>query len=647
MIFLAAKVTNIISATREFLSRGLNSFTVGRIGDIGVFGKPLAHQLAYDGYKANIECFLTATATNKKISCSHECCPFPESYKSTVPLPLPRVVFTLVGTLSSEQITRFEQAYGTSGLEKLVVKDPHTYTLERPTPENIKKLSRGTKDRSISLDGYAQIKAVLHLLPIYGMIDSFLATHTYSFRSHDLYTEENLAEAYLTNAEIRAELLSYRTGYGEKTKYPKIGDSAATEARQRGTESTSKEDMTPWLSGKLKNRDPVYVAKPSGKPSKTSWGLPSEVPNKPGLLFPYFPGMLAEDTKAVRSAITSLFFRGLGNVMTSPKEAYLELRNIIGTATTTPQGIILSHVLKGFELGLDCQAQVYLLFDSGTYLGFCLLGEEFQVYFNGWHTPLNEEDLRKELETLYTHDQTLSALVSAFSRCRMDGSDMVKDYKAEEVVTCENICDILGSIDTEATAKADLENVTMLIKNLNFPIPYRKINKDNIVWAVQELGASSHDFSKERMFIHPTEWSEMGSDEYQILSCFGPQSISFIDPRGDNYPVPTDPKEFGYYEDAVAKKKRLPVYEKNLKTCISDWRQLEATGCVKLKLTERAIGSRAFVLTGENIMPVWNALRETARSFKVVVGKRAGGSKGKEPSKKPRTDEGKSFDEMF
>jgi uncharacterized protein YfeS len=356
--------------------------------------------------------------------------------------------------------------------------------------------------------------------------------------------------------------------------------------------------------------------------------------------------MLAEDSKFVRSSITSLFFRGLGEGST-PREAYLAMRNIIGTATTTPEGVLLTHILKGFELALDCQVQIFLIFDKQTYMGFVLLGEEFHVYFNGWHDPKSEEDLRADLETLFTHEQSRVALASVLSRCKVKGTDMIEDVPLESIEDCSDICDMLARIDVEGTPKADIERITMLLKNLNFPKPYRKINKDNIVWAIDKLGSRLNDFSDERIFIHPTEWSGIDSDVYKTLGAFGPQSISFIDPRGEDYLIPITDGDLGYYKDAIGAKKRLPVYEKNLKTCVSDWEQMKVTGKIKLKLKERAIGSRAFVLTGENIAPVWNALISTAKTFKQTSGKGKASEKQGPKAKVQKMGEPKDFDSLF
>jgi len=647
MFYLANKVSGIIASTREFLARGLNAFTIARISDVGVFARPLEHQLAYDGYKANLECFLTATALQKKVSCTTEHCPFPSGYTITAPIPIPRVVFTLKGPLTEEQVTKFEQAYESSGLLKIKTKAEHTYTLEAPTLDQIRKLKKGSTPRSINLDGYAQISGAYVMLPVLCMMDAFLSTHTYSFRRSDVDPNTESSEPFVPAAEIRNEAMYYRPGHkkASDTKYKDLDEGKRYKWRE-----DDKEDLTPWLSCRIPNSMPVLVAKPSRKPSKTSWGLPKEVPNKPGLLFPYFQGMLTDDTKGVRAMITSLFFRCLGDEMTNPRDAYLDIKQHIGSVSNTPQGLVLSHILKGMELGMDAQAQTFLLFDKAQYMGFVLLGEEFKVHFNGWHTPLSADELQAELAQLLTHDSALDALAAALSRCQMLNSSVQLDYSREDIDTSDDLCDTLSKVDRKESSKADIELVEQLLKNLSFPGTYRKLNPENVQWAIEQFAARLHDFGNEKIFIHPKDWSQMGTTTYKVMGCFGAQAFSFIDPRGDSITVPINSFEKDFFAKAVVDKMRLPIYEKNLSSCVHDWNCFLGNRTVKLMLKERAIGSRALVVVGEKVVPIWDALKKVAKSIEGGKDKgkgKAAQQSGPSTSKKQKSEEPGSFDDLF
>lgn len=641
MLHICSKVSKAIPATREFLARGLNSFTVGRLSDIGIFGKPNFPQIAYDGYKANIECFISATAHGKKVTTATPHAPFPATYDVTVPLPLPRLVFTITATLTPADRARFENSLASEGLVKLSVKDNQTYTLSSPTAKTIRKLSKICRDKTMMLDGYSQLAGLKVILPIYEYIDAFLATNTYSFKQSDVADKESDLDM---NAIMRAKDSYYRTGHSSKTKKVSYDEDIAIQARKKLREE-EEEDTTPWIDTYIANiPSMVYVAKPSGKPSKVSWGTPSEVPNRGGIVFPYFPGMLAEDSKYIRMMVSQLFFRNMGSETENPRDAYRNFRSEFGTAATTPEGIILSHVLKGIELALDCQGQVFLMFDKSKYLGFTLLGEEFRVYFNGWHEPQTPEDLRQDLALMMTHDDVIVALAKALSACKFVGTVDERTVGIAEVVKPAGILEVLGSVDVEATEKDRVDHVTELIKCLNFEKPYRRLNDSNILWALNALGSRVVDLSDERIFIPHSDWEHVQLESYQILATFGPQSFSLFEPRGTDIRVPATITEDSFFTDAISgkdKTKRLIFYEKNLRACLNDWEQVISSGNIRANVKERAIGSRATVFTGERIKPLWEALITTVEKGRRTSGKgKAGEPRGGEKKKQKMSDTG-------
>jgi hypothetical protein len=106
MLYICAHPSKAIPATKDFLARALSNFTIGKISELNIFGKPTETQVAYGGYKANIECFLSATANRTKISTSTFHVPFPSGYVCSVPLPLPRTVFALSGNPDAALVTR-------------------------------------------------------------------------------------------------------------------------------------------------------------------------------------------------------------------------------------------------------------------------------------------------------------------------------------------------------------------------------------------------------------------------------------------------------------------------------------------------------------------------------------------------------------
>jgi hypothetical protein len=185
MLYLCANPSKAIPATKDFLERALTSFTIGKLSELNIFGKPTATQVAYSGYKANIECFLQATVLKSKVSTSQMHVPFPSGYICSAPLPLPRTVFALAGNPSKKQVDLIMDKLSEEGVTKVHMSHKNTYTLDRPTAKSINNLKKICTPTCARIDGYAQLEGTMALLPIYGYIDAFLATHTYSFKSSD------------------------------------------------------------------------------------------------------------------------------------------------------------------------------------------------------------------------------------------------------------------------------------------------------------------------------------------------------------------------------------------------------------------------------------------------------------------------------
>lgn len=644
MIYICAQPSKLVPSTKDFVARGLNGFTIGRIGDINLFGKPTEHQLAYDGYRSNIECFLAATALGQKVATRVEHCPFPSTYKATVPLPLPQVVFKLQGTPTNTEIQNIEKKLAKEGIEKLQIKTTNTYVLKNPSATSIQNLLRICPSTCAFLEGYSQLNGASALLPIYDYVDAFLATHTYSYKKSDFDVDPSKACQVEALGEIRYESGFYREGYSKEIKASPWGKPVT---RRLKIDETEPSDLTPYMSSSLP-MSAVLIAKPSKVPSSKSFGTPSEVPNKAGILFPYFDGMLSHDTKYIRNMITSVFFRNLGDSQTSPKQAYLKLKEKMGTATTTPQGDILSHVLKGIELALECQSQLFLLLDGQNYFGFTILGEEFTVFAHGsWHEPLPSDKLRAELDTLLTHDQVLERLVTAISRCNFRGEEkMVSKASIEKP---GDLLDVLAEIDTKASEDTQVELVTELLKSLTFAGTYRRINAENIEWAIRAIVEDDVTaLEKEKIYIPYKDWAGVEEMAFQVLACFGTQSFSFFEPRGDDVRIPRDSGDSPYYEvdenGKVAKDKRLVVYEKNLRQCVKDWEWFIENGKIRMALKERAAGSRGVMFTGDGLVRVWKAMQMAVPLFRgdKGKGKRAAEGTSEGPSKKKAKEDGPS-----
>jgi hypothetical protein len=580
---------------------------------------PKEKQIAYDAYQSNIEAFVYATALKQKVITGADSYPFPAEYVSTVPLNLPATVFRFKSAPPEAVIKKILSYADSMGMEKLVSKDNHSYIVRRPTFELVAKLANDCTDRGVSLTGISQAKATILLMPICKFIDAFLATNTHSFKKSDFAFKSGV-DTTVMRMELRIETYWHREGYGKDKPAQKTTESAPKRRKIADDEAA---DLTPYMSGTVPHST-TAVAKPSLNPSSASWGPPQSVPGKRGILFPYFDGMLQPDAGFIRRTIHSRFFRLLGGTMADAREYWDELRDSLSISCTSEAGQVLSHVLMGIDLALQSQVQVFLLFDGNTYLGFTLLGEEFQVQYRGkWYFPRTEEHLREELATLFTHEGAINGLAEAFGKCTFGGE--TKLYSKDDLKTPEGILDALSGLDiSEGETPPEIKEVEAMLKRLNFPGKYRSFSKDNIIWAIDTLLAKTVDLSGELIHIPLKNWTGVGTREYQILGSFGPHSFSLIDPKGDKVKIPRLPADEDYFAketDGKPTNPRFIVYEKDLRTSISDWKKVKAKGEVQMLFKERAAGSRAQVFKGEELSAIWNCLKVHAAEKRVGEGK--------------------------
>jgi hypothetical protein len=627
MIYICGSTSGKLIQTQEFSNRKLDGLTQGRVRDIVLFGKADYTQLAYDGYKANLEAFLLATAVKAKVSTKELHFPLPADYEPQVPLPYPPVIFKLAKKPSDADVTSLRNGLEKWGLlEVKAGKGNPSFSLDRTSFTLLRRtLPAISVPRGPSVTGYAQLEGTSEMLRVYQCVDAFLATNTYFYRKE---CDETVWGGVLTSpsvgelAEARLAGMVFRSGYGKGTK--KVG-TGPLEGPARKIDDEEPEDLTRHREYQTPIGAAVLVAKPSPKPSSTSYGAPADTPFHPGLLFPYFTGMLAADTEGFRELVSDLFFRNLGVKLIEPRQAYLAFRASIGTATTTEAGIILLHVLKGISLSLQTQTHLYLLFDSTVYLGFVLLGELFSVFAHGkWHRPLSAEALRTELRGIQTHESTLAALEQRIKRCILDDGDAVT-FEEGDTRSMSMLADLLSKIKLR-DAEKDEDDIAQLLARMSFSTSYKTFKPSNIAWAIMQMTDSLEEELPGDLpiYIPLRGWGNLGKKEYKVLAAFGPRGPSFRNSSGVEIKVPkpgtVDPLTLRN-EAGELKFPRLLVGEKVISEALKDWADLKAKGSIKQDQQERAGGSRNHPYREKEKVVIWEALKVASANGHLAVGK--------------------------
>jgi hypothetical protein len=653
LIYICADAAATNTVTKEFKIKGLLNLTVGRLSQIHIFSKPYEPQFAYGGYKSNIEAFVAATIRKQKLLTNQEEYPFFDNYIPTVPLPLPQVICKLKSNISTDQVTKILEKWQLNGMNSVDIgKGGPAFEIMEPSWKiafsGLKELAQPQCAR---VDKRAQVEDLQLLKPVYQFIDGFLATNTYPYKKQDfqLSTSSKRTIEYLgKHLEMRTEDSIYREGYGSnKLSKVALGEEVA---RPRKVGSTEVEDLTPNIESEVTPGNTVFVAKPSPLPSSTSWGSPASVPNLGGLVFPYFPGMLIYDLPGTRDLIGRYIFRNLGAEEKSSREAYTKLRSSLGSTMNTPQGLILGHVLKGIELSLDAQAQLYLLFDQKLYLGFCLLGDEFRVWAHGgWREARSRDELRADLKEITTADLAAKELLELLKGLSTGiETAFVESLEVKDVVIGGKLLHALGKLEEVVEIEPETRaNIVSLIGRCNIPSKYRAITTSNLKWAIEELTVrlDAPISDEEAIYIPATDWSSADSKVYKVLASFGPRSFSLRNSIGEEVTLlsteDTNIKSYKFLQMRDKTKEMFPfvVYTKTIRECIKDWERVVESGKVKMDFVERAGGIRGSKFYAADKGAILKAFSDAivAKKFvskkeaTAVLGKRKAGSDDKEP----------------
>jgi hypothetical protein len=382
----------------------------------------------------------------------------------------------------------------------------------------------------------------------------------------------------------------------------------------------------------IPGQDAVLVAKPSPKPYQASLGSVSEVPNEPGLVFPYFHGMLVADTAGLRSLTSKLFFRNFGATTDSDaREGFQNFRNNAGIIATSPIGAVIGHILKGFEMALDGQAHCFLMFDDEEYLGFCLLGDHFYVH-NGtaWMMPVSAEDLRGELHNIATHESNLVAIVEVLSQTRDLRGDAIMVEK-EEIDTPVGLLDTLAVVDESQGEQ--VKQLGKLIQNLHFKGGFFELGPQSIVWALEKLSNDRDSSLADRnLYIPLSDWQDCDTREFQVFAAFGPRAFHFLNRRGTRVPVPKSDEDVDIMASMSGEPPKMTfpymlAYPCTVAEAVKKWEMLKETGTLILDFEERAQGSRALRWNGQSRDLIWAKLKELA--YNHVFDSKAKEGKGK------------------
>jgi len=398
----------------------------------------------------------------------------------------------------------------------------------------------------------------------------------------------------------------------------------------------------------------VLSAKPSPFSSSINIGSTTDVPFLPGLSFPYFQGIIAGDPKFIKDIITRLFFRNFANTDASLKEACKTFRSNIGTFAYTPQGLVLQHLLKGIDLSLDTQTQLFAMFDGDRYLGFCLLGGGFSIHTaTGWVEPLEPSVLAEHLMELSTHRSRLESVATRLSHIAQNEGGHVQ-VQAEDIDTGLKLARMLGRLDISGVNEGALQDLEKDISHLSFRPKYRTSSLEHIIELLERLTIRREEALPADLPVYfpPGQLHRFGSHDFTLLCSFGSRAPSLWSSKGTEYSIypKSEPDHLSVARDNG--EKALPVIIVGMKVphvAADEWKKVLGSKKMRFDVQERAKEARNLVFKGKGRDDLWDAIRRTVGE--VTVAQDKGKKRAREDddvsggaSKKSRVV---NFDEIF
>jgi hypothetical protein len=590
--------------------------------------------VAYDGYSANIEAFLCATARKERLYCDLPHYPITGYTSITVPIALPRTIFTFKSKPSADAVKKMMKAAEKMGIEEIQLGKGTFYTIEKPSIEFLAKISPGCPPACSNLEDYSQLGSTMQFYILVQIADLFLSTNTYSYRPVNNASLDN--DTLDSNVALDYSGVASWAGGCTKDIAVKVRN---TTGSWDDRAIACKPDTDNFYDSRVRPSHCVFVAKPSPLPSKTSWGSPAECPNKAGIHFPYFEGMNHSDTKYMRQIVHKRFFRNLGSPAKDPRTAFKEFRSEIGSAATTSQGRVMNHLLTGFDLALQTQTQCFALFEGSKYLGFNLLGEHFSVWLDSWHNPSTAAELKAVMDKYKSHAATLTDLAQLF-RNEAVSYRLGYSFGKRTLSTSQDVVDVLGQIEVDDTGEDVLIKVETAMKNLVFEGEYRTLSPSAINEAIKEL-LNETSLNKDSLVYVPMMrkfWNFCGIPSYKVFASFGSRGFSLIDRSGKATEISLDTTHFKKHIEANEKgnsgvRDCIPFFEKPISECTADWAKVVETGRARINFAERAIGCRGYLMRGDGLVEVIATFEQARDGRKIGQGSAEAKGKGREKGK--------------
>jgi hypothetical protein len=475
---------------------------------------------------------------------------------------------------------------------------------------------------SSSTMGSVNLATIQSLMKTLGILTWFLKTHVYPAFKGPSTLEEGAIHSYDTIEGFMT--LKRKAGISvPRAKKPRLDEDALMDEDEGDVDGSMIEEI---LFGDSASRIPK--AKPSTIPPSV-WGSTTQMPTLPGLVFPYFEGMISNDTAFVSEVIQQYFLESLGNTRDEVLSGFKDLKLRMGMLSSTATGRMLQHLFLGVKLAIQGQARLFPIFRGTDYVGFTLHGWYFSVSIDGYkHVPLVYEKLVSEVADIDLHNVALSRIVQKIAGSKrkdtgkLFGKAAALEFK-QQITSPRQLAMMLSMLRLDEKEKDSIEE---LANQLAFPQRFWPLDPEHILRAIDHLVARTTLPETEPLYTRGGVLTTLSLD-LSIFSVFGDQAFSLRIPGGESRKIPKDVASdtlfkpySGKNQKQVVPRPNIVIAKKNLSLCVEDWKALMVDRCVHLKQSRDSM-FRSVVFGGERARTFWVGLIERIGPLDDTVGK--------------------------
>lgn len=651
-VYIAVKTSK--ETTPYYTLQGLASFAPVAVSAIVLYGISFLDQPAYAEYAINIGAFMAATALNMYLPTGQGKYNI-SGYKTDFSLRLPPVYFKPAKTVP---VAKLEEVVGKFSEEDPEIEQSgkvNVVIINKPTVATCNKLAN-SQSGDPAKQGYITPSDLIVSVFLNRLIALFLSVHTYEAKETAPAKEgekgkfERVIQQDHTASSVTTAEQSVRPPLPERTETAiavmenYMAGRGNTREDKGALNSFVKFFVDAHESGILVKSDisvPTVapVAKPSPHPYTINCGGVRDVPQLPGLLFPYFDRMMVPD----KTALPYFFVRsGFYKIASSDKEFMSRLSKFGATIA----GQMYLHIMIGICLSMETKTRLYVIMSGQDYLGFCLLGTKFTITIAGEeYSPVSASDLVKEVAALSSHDEALSTICSILADLKTRDGKAVAPVKESDIGGTSVLAKVLSRLERIPSGKHDEFNAAA--KKLRFNESFLPMEGGVIKNAL--LAVASRDPTD--YIKHPKHIDaklDYLDPVVTIFASFGPEAPSPLNKKGSQYRAFSLRKKSNEVLEAEAAKRKAERAKREAKaakekkvigaepplsilqqyedpavdTCpakfllpkkattlaIADWKKFLAKGVVQMDEKERAAAHRCVVVVGAQVKILWKAM---------------------------------------